>query len=30
VDLWAVRSILIKKEALPELKNKEFYEFRGE
>ena len=29
VDLWAVRSILIKKEALPELKNKEFYEFRG-
>ena len=30
VDLWAVRSILIKKEALPELKNKEFYEFSGE
>ena len=30
VDLWAVRSILIKKETLPELKNKEFYEFRGE
>ena len=30
VDLWAVRSILIKKEALPELKQKEFYEFRGE
>ena len=30
VDLWAVRSILIKKEALHELKNKEFYEFRGE
>ena len=30
VDLWAVRSILIKKEARPELKNKEFYEFRGE
>ena len=30
VDLWAVRSILIKKEALPELKNKEFYDFRGE
>ena len=30
VDLWAVRSILIKKEALPELKNKKFYEFRGE
>jgi len=30
VDLWAVRSILIKKGALPELKNKEFYEFRGE
>ena len=30
MDLWAVRSILIKKEALPELKNKEFYEFRGE
>ena len=30
VDLWAVRSILIKKDALPALKNKEFYEFRGE
>ena len=30
VDLWAVRSILIKKDALPTLKNKEFYEFRGE
>ena len=30
VDLWAVRSILIKKDALPTLKNKKFYEFRGE
>jgi len=30
VDLWTVRSILIKKDALPTLKNKEFYEFRGE
>ena len=30
VDLWVVRSILIKKDALPALKNKEFYEFRGE
>ena len=30
VDMWSVRSILIKKEALPELKNKEFYEFRGD
>ena len=30
VDLWAVRSILIKKDAFPALKNKEFYEFRGE
>tara|TARA_B100001027_G_C16264439_1_gene331170 strand:- start:522 stop:1454 length:933 start_codon:yes stop_codon:yes gene_type:complete len=29
IDLWAVRSILIKKEALPVLKNKEYYEFRG-
>tara|TARA_B100001250_G_scaffold388785_1_gene387318 strand:+ start:370 stop:1302 length:933 start_codon:yes stop_codon:yes gene_type:complete len=30
IDLWAVRSILIKKEALPAIKNKDFYEFRGE
>ena len=30
IDLWAVRSILIKKEALPNIKNKDFYEFRGE
>ena len=30
IDLWTVRSILIKKEALPLLKNKDFYEFRGE
>ena len=30
IDLWAVRSILIKKEALPIIKNKDFYEFRGE
>ena len=30
VDMWSVRSILIKKDALPELKNKEFYEFRGD
>ncbi|MEC7686915.1 MAG: tryptophan 2,3-dioxygenase family protein [Candidatus Thermoplasmatota archaeon] len=30
IDLWAVRSILIKKEALPTIKNKDFYEFRGE
>ena len=28
IDLWAVRSILIKKEALPTIKNKDFYEFR--
>ncbi|SVB70807.1 uncharacterized protein METZ01_LOCUS223661, partial [marine metagenome] len=27
IDLWAVRSILIKKEALPTLKNPDFYEF---
>ena len=30
IDLWAVRSILIKKVALPTIKNKDFYEFRGE
>ena len=30
IDLWAVRSILIKKGALPTIKNKDFYEFRGE
>ena len=30
IDMWAVRSILIKKEALPTIKNKDFYEFRGE
>ena len=30
IDLWAVRSILIKKEALPSLKNPDFYEFKGE
>ena len=29
-DLWSVRTILIKKEALPELKNSEFYSFVGE
>ena len=29
-DLWGVRTILIKKEALPELKNSEFYSFVGE
>jgi len=30
IDLWSVRSVLIKKEALPNLKNPEFYEFKGE
>ena len=30
VDLWSVRSILIKKESLPTLRNPEFYEFKGE
>ena len=30
IDLWLVRSILVKKERLPSLKNPEFYEFRGE
>jgi len=30
IDLWSVRSILIKKEALPSLKNPVFYEFKGE
>jgi tryptophan 2,3-dioxygenase len=30
IDLWTVRSILIKKEALPTLKNPDFYEFKGE
>ncbi len=30
VDLWTVRSILIKKDALPRIKNKDFYEFRGD
>ena len=30
IDLWSVRSILIKKEALPTLKNPEFYGFKGE
>lgn len=30
IDLWSVRSILIKKEALPILKNPEFYGFKGE
>ncbi|RZD34878.1 MAG: hypothetical protein CXT75_09010 [Methanobacteriota archaeon] len=30
IDLWSVRSILIKKEALPPLKNPEFYGFKGE
>ncbi|OIR20353.1 MAG: hypothetical protein BEU04_00680 [Marine Group III euryarchaeote CG-Bathy1] len=29
-DLWGVRTILIKKEELPELKNSEFYSFVGE
>ena len=30
IDLWSVRSVLIKKEALPNLKNPEFYELKGE
>ncbi len=30
IDLWAVRTLLIKKEALPELKNPSFYGFSGE
>ena len=30
VDLWSVRSILIKKSALPELQNPEFYDFKGD
>ena len=30
IDLWSVRSILIKKESLPTLKNPKFYEFKGE
>jgi len=30
IDLWSVRSILIKKESLPTLKNPEFYEFKGD
>jgi len=30
IDLWLVRSILIKKESLPKLINSEFYEFKGE
>ena len=30
VDLWSVRSILIKKSALPELQNLEFYSFKGD
>ena len=30
VDLWSVRSILIKKSALPELQNPEFYGFKGD
>ncbi len=30
IDLWTVRSILIKKESLPEIKNSVFYEFKGE
>jgi len=30
IDLWSVRSVLIKKEALPPLKNSDFYEFKGE
>ena len=30
IDLWSVRSILIKKEALPTLKNPGFYGFKGE
>ena len=30
IDLWMVRSILIKKVALPKLKNPEFYGFKGD
>ena len=30
IDLWSVRSVLIKKEALPPLQNPDFYEFKGE
>ena len=30
VDLWSVRSILIKKSALPELQKQEFYDFKGD
>jgi len=30
IDLWSVRSILIKKDSLPTLKNLEFYEFKGD
>jgi len=30
IDLWSVRSVLIKKEALPPLQNPAFYEFKGE
>ena len=30
IDLWSVRSILIKKASLPTLKNPKFYEFKGE
>ncbi len=30
IDLWLVRSILIKRESLPKLINSEFYEFKGE
>ena len=30
IDLWTVRSILIKRESLPEIKNSIFYEFKGE
>ena len=30
IDLWSVRSILIKKSALPELQNSEFYDFKGD
>ncbi|MFL2940209.1 MAG: tryptophan 2,3-dioxygenase family protein [Candidatus Poseidoniales archaeon] len=30
IDLWIVRSILVKKESLPTLINPEFYEFKGD
>ena len=30
IDLWSVRSILIKKSALPELQNPKFYDFKGD